>query len=170
MLNREEIKKLVEENSLVKDYVDLESQLTPNGIDLTAGKVYAFDSSGSLDFSNKERILPACRELKAQKDKPEDRFGWWRLEKGCYKIVTNETVTLPKTMIGVAFSRSSLLRMGAFVENGVWDAGFSGKSEFILVVENPAGMRLKENARVIQLLFMPIEETGRGYSGIYQHL
>ncbi len=170
MLNREEIRKLISGKALVKDFVDLDTQLTPNGIDLTAGKIYEFDSPGALDFSNKERSLPACREVPAPKSGPEDRFGWWTLKKGCYKVVTNETVTLPRDMIGIAFSRSSLLRMGAFVENGVWDAGFSGKSEFILVVENPQGMRIKENARILQLLFMPIKETGQGYNGIYQHL
>ncbi len=170
MLNREEIKKLILEKNLVKDCIDLDTQLTPNGIDLTAGKVYEFASPGVLDFSNKERLLPECRQVVAEKLKSEDRFGWWVLKKGCYKVVTNETVTLPRNLIGVAFSRSSLLRMGAFVENGVWDAGFSGRSEFILVVENPQGMRMKENSRVIQLLFMPINETGQGYNGIFQHL
>jgi dUTP pyrophosphatase len=68
----------------------------------------------------------------------------------------------------MAFPRSSLLRMGAFTQTGVWDAGFKGASEFILIVQNPAGLKLKQNARVVQLVFTKINETAQGYNGIYQ--
>ena len=59
--------------------------------------------------------------------------------------------------------------MGAFTQNGVWDAGFKGKSEFILIVQNPKGVKIKENARIIQLVFFRVEETEE-YNGIYKHL
>ncbi len=168
MLNREEIERLIKKNQLVSGFLNLDTQLTPNGFDLTVGKVFAFDTPGSLDFSNKERKLPEGKGLLAQKENPQDKFGWWRLLPGVYKIITNEVVNLPKDLIGIAFSRSSLLRMGAFTQTGVWDAGFSGRSEFILVIGNPEGIRLKENARVVQLMFTRITETERGYEGIYQ--
>lgn len=170
MLNRNQIQQLIKEKKLVGNYIDLEVQLTPNGIDLTVGDISEFDSSGSLDFSNKERKLPTGRPVALQKEKPEDKFGWWDLKKGAYKVITNEVINLPHDLIGVAFSRSSLLRMGAFVENGVWDAGFQGRSEFILVVENPFGIKVKQNARVVQLIFLMINETSQGYQGIYQNL
>jgi dUTP pyrophosphatase len=169
MLNREEIKKLIDTAGLVKDPVDLDTQLTPNGFDLTVKSIFAFEGAGALDFSNKERELPQARELSPEKRFPQDTFGWWSLKPGAYKIVTNETVTLGKDLIGVAFPRSSLLRMGAFTQTGVWDAGFSGKSEFVLHVANPLGVRIKQNARVVQLMFTHITETKNGYSGIYQN-
>ena len=168
MLNREEIKRLIEKNNLVSNYRDLDTQLTPNGFDLTAAKIYEFSGSGALDFSNKERKIPPSQELVPQKEKPEDKFGWWQLAPGIYKVVTNEIVKLPLDLIGVAFARSSLLRMGAFTQTGVWDAGFEGVSEFVIVVGNPLGMKLKQNARVAQLLFTKITETETGYNGIYQ--
>lgn len=167
MLNREEIQRLIKEAHLVTDYFNLETQITPNGFDLTAGNVFEFDTPGALDFSNKERKLTKGKEILPQKENPQDKFGWWYLKPGVYKIVTNEAVNLPKDLIGIAFSRSSLLRMGAFTQTGVWDAGFSGKSEFILVVGNPEGIKLKQNARVVQLMFTKITETERGYDGIY---
>ena len=55
-------------------------------------------------------------------------------------------------------------------QNGVWDAGFKGRSEFILVVGNPAGLKLKQNARVVQLTFLRINEVRKGYQGVYQNL
>jgi len=168
MLNREEIKRLIKENNLIGNYCDLDIQLTPNGFDLTAAKIFEFSAAGAMDFSNKKRKIPECRELVPQKEKPEDKFGWWTLKPGIYKVVTNEIVKLPLDLIGLAFSRSSLLRMGAWTQTGVWDAGFQGISEFVLAVHNPRGMKLKQNARVVQLLFTKITETETGYEGIYQ--
>jgi len=167
MLNRQEIKRLIKEKRLIKNYVDLETQLTPNGFDLTVSCVFEFDTQGALDFSNKERIVPEGREIPPQKRNPEDKFGWWPLKKGAYKIRTNEVVNIPNDLIGIAFTRTSLLRMGAFTQNGVWDAGFKGRSEFILVVENPKGIQIKQNARVVQLIFQGINKTSHSYKGIY---
>jgi len=169
VLNRKEIAKLIKDKALVSDYIDLETQTTPNGFDLTVKSVFEFDSPGALDFSNKERKTPQGKEILPRKEKPEDKFGWWQLKKGAYKIVSNEIVNLPNDLIAVAFPRSSLLRMGGFSQNGVWDAGFKGRSEFILVVENPHGIKVKQNARLIQLVFINIDEVDKGYEGIYQN-
>ena len=170
MLNREELERLIKEQGLVIDYINLDVQLTPNGFDLTVGSVYGFDTAGALDFSNKERIVPEGKEILPQKERPEDKFGWWNLKEGAYKIRTNEIVNIPNDLIAISFPRTSLLRMGAFTQNGVWDAGFKGKSEFILVVENPNGIRLKQNARITQLIFERINKTDKGYNGIYKSL
>jgi dUTP pyrophosphatase len=170
MFNKEQIQELIKQHKLVEGYIDLDVQLTPNGIDLTAADVFEFDSAGALDFSNKQRKVPQCKPVPVSKENPEDKFGWWELKKGAYKVITNEIVNLPNDLIGIAFPRSSLLRMGGFVHNGVWDAGFKGRSEFILAVDNPFGIRLKQNARLVQLIFLKIEQVKQGYNGIYQNL
>jgi len=166
MLNQKQIRNLIEKNKLIENYVNLGYQLTPNGFDLTVGKIFRFKTEGSLDFSNKQRKLSEVEEILPKKENPEDKFGWWDLSPGAYKIRTNERLNLPLDIIGIGFSRSSLLRMGAYTISGVWDAGFSGESEFILKVENP--IKIKQNARIIQLIFIKISKTDRGYNGIYQ--
>ncbi|MBU1121894.1 MAG: deoxyuridine 5'-triphosphate nucleotidohydrolase [Candidatus Omnitrophota bacterium] len=169
MLNKAELNTAIKEQKLIEGYINLDKQLTPNGIDLTVGKLFKFCSLGSLDFSNSDRQLPQMEEVFPQKENPRDKFGWWQLSRGAYKVRTNEVINMPNNLCGLAFSRTSLLRMGAFTQNGVWDAGFSGKSEFILVVQNSFGIRLKENARVVQLVFFKVDET-EGYNGIYNHI
>lgn len=168
MLNKNEIEKLIRENKLIANYIDLATQLTPNGFDLTVSSICEFKEKGALDFSNKERVVPAQEEIMPQKENPQDKFGWWNLKKGAYKVKTNETVNLPNDLAAICFSRTSLLRMGAFTQHGAWDAGFKGKGEFILVIENQAGIRLKQNARIAQLIFLKINAVGQGYNGIYQ--
>lgn len=169
MLNKDEIRQLVEKDVLVENYINQEKQLTPNGFDLTVEKIFEYNLGGALDFSNKERIIPETKEIFPKKENLQDKYGWWQLKRGIYKIKTNEIVKIPNNLAAFAFSRTSLLRMGAFTQHGAWDAGFRGKSEFILVVENPGGIKIKENARIVQLVFFRVEET-EGYKGIYQDL
>jgi dUTP pyrophosphatase len=169
MLNKNQIKQLIKEKDLISDYINLEKQLTPNGFDLTVGSLYEFTAPGALDFSNSERVIPEGQEILARKRNRDDKYGWWQLSPGAYKVRTNETVTLPNNLVALAFPRTSLLRMGGFVQNGVWDAGFSGKGEFILAVANAGGINIKQNARIVQIVFCGVDETEQ-YRGIYQGL
>ena len=166
-LNNEQLREAVEQG-LVENFIDLETQLTPNGFDLTAKEIHRFKDSGKLDFSNSEREIPDTEKVEAQRKDEGDEYGWWHLEPGAYKIKTNEIVDLPEDVIGFAYPRSSLLRMGCTIENGVWDAGFRGTSEFLLIVENEDGVDIKENARVNHIVFEKIESTEQGYEGRYQ--
>ena len=165
MLNKHELKQLIREEGLIQNYIDLDTQLTPQGFDLTAGEIHEYKEKGKLDFSNSEREIPESEKLRPETEKGDD-YGWWHLEKGVYKVVMNEKVDIPNNLTALAFPRSSLLRMGCSIENAVWDAGYTGTRSFMLVVENPEGVDIKENARVNQLVFLEVEET-EGYTGRY---
>jgi len=71
-------------------------------------------------------------------------------------------------LMALARPRSSLLRCGVVVHSAVWDAGYSGRSQSLMVVHNPAGFRLQQNARVLQLVFLKLSGETAGYRGIYQ--
>ncbi len=167
MLNRGEIKKLIEQEGLVENYPHLETQLQPNGFDITVDEIHRFTETGRLDFSNSERKIPKTHGIEPEKENKEDKYGWWKLEEGTYKVKTNERFNMPRDVAGIVFPRSSLLRMGCTTETGVWDAGFVGKAEFLLMVKNKDGVEIKENARIAQLLFVPINEVEEGYRGVY---
>lgn len=168
MLNEDQIKELIEEKDLIQNFFDLDLQLTPNGFDMTVGKLFEFDEQGSLDFSNSEREIPEEKEIYTQKQSPKEKYGWWELSPGAYKIKTNERFNIPHNLMGFAYPRSSLLRMGVFTQTAFWEAGFRGKAEFLLKVENSEGVRIKENARVAQIAFGEIMEVEQGYNGRYQ--
>ena len=169
VLNRNEIKNLIDSNQIISEFIDLDTQLTPNGFDVTLKEVYRIESSGHLDFSNKERKMPDFTKLQPIK-KEGDEHGWWVLPKGTYKIKANEHFKIPLDLITLAKPRSSLLRMGGTVYTGVGDAGFEGKMEFLLNVTNEKGISLKENARIVQIIFLKMNKIDEGYSGIHKHL
>jgi len=37
----------------------------------------------------------------------------------------------------------------------------------VLIVGNQQGIKIKQNARIAQLIFLPISEVKEGYNGIY---
>jgi dUTP pyrophosphatase len=147
---------------LVECYLDLESQLQTNGFDISLRTVSVFTSCGKLALDNRDRIISQQDILEFGTD------GVLHLAPGAYSITFNEIVHLPKDIMALGLSRSSLLRCGASLHTAVWDAGYSGRSESLLVVHNPAGLDLEKNARVLQLVFSKLTGKSEGYNGIYQ--
>ncbi|MDD5474481.1 MAG: deoxyuridine 5'-triphosphate nucleotidohydrolase [Candidatus Methanoperedens sp.] len=165
MLSHDELVSLINKKPpLVEQMIDSKIQIQPNGIELTLQRVEVHETSGSIAFDNSERKLPATKNIDF------DDGGWIHLPKGSYKIVFNEIVNIPGNIAAIAKPRSSLLRCGATVETAVWDAGYSGRSESLLVVYNENGFKVKKDARVLQLLFFRLgEEVEKGYCGVYQN-
>jgi dUTP pyrophosphatase len=55
------------------------------------------------------------------------------------------------------------------MHNAVWDAGYSGRSQAMLMVYNPLGFRVARNARILQLVFFRLDRPVElGYQGAYQ--
>ena len=153
---------LSKEPPIVEDFLQLDLQLQSNGIDLTLRSVSAFLSLGQLSLYNSDRILPDSREINFGDG------GFLMLGPGQYRIIYNEIVNLPKDIIGLGFPRSSLLRCGADIRTAVWDAGYSGRSESLLIVHNPHGLRLELNSRLLQLVFFKLDSETGGYAGDFQ--
>jgi dUTP diphosphatase len=150
-------------SALVESTIDADVQVQMCGVELTLQKTERFLSAGALAFDNKERRLPETEVVEF------DLSDWVYLGPGAYLVTFNEIVNIPKDMAALARPRSSLLRMGASLETALWDPGYRGRSQSLLVVYNPQGLRLKRNARLMQLVFMRLErEADKAYSGIYQ--
>lgn len=161
VLTREDIRRLIVEKNLISDFIDLETQLQPNGFDCTLRKVSRIKGEGKIDFSNEERVLPETEEI-------EFENGWVKLERGYYRVVLNEVIRIPEDMMALARPRSTMIRAGANVLTAVWDAGYEGRSEVGLVVYNTDGIQLKKNARIVQLVFFRLTGSTEGYRGVYR--
>lgn len=163
-LSREQLLSLIQsEKPLVSEYIDLENQVQPNGIDLTLREVARHEGQGAIGIDSADRVLPELTMLEFDED------GWLTLEPGIYHIQYNEIVDIPKSLMALGRPRSSLARCGVSIVTAVWDAGYNGRSTSMLVVENPAGFRVQRDARVMQLVFFGMSEaTADGYRGRYQ--
>jgi dUTP pyrophosphatase len=147
---------------LVEGYIDLDQQLQPNGFDLTLRQVDIMQTPGQIATANNRRQVSDLSPLMF------DGLDFIDLPAGIYSITFNEIVHLPRNIMALATPRSSLLRCGATVNTAVWDAGYSGRSQSLLVVYNPRGIRLEKNARIIQLVFFALDGETEGYQGAYQ--
>ncbi len=112
---------------------------------------------------------PGQRDLSATEPLSFDGEGWLSLAPGPYLITLNEVVNLPLDLMALGRPRSSLLRSGVSVHTAVWDAGYHGRSEALLVVHHPLGYRLQRNSRLVQLIFFRLPQAvSQGYQGRFQ--
>ena len=152
-----------EARGLVESMIDPETQTQMCGVELTLQKIERFLTAGAVAFDNKERKLPETELVNF------DEMGWIELTAGSYLVTFNEIVNIPKDVAAMARARSTLLRCGATLETALWDPGYRGRSQSLLVVYNPQGLKLKKNARLMQLVFLRLKnEAEKLYSGKYQ--
>lgn len=163
VLSRAEIRRRLKGRPpLVDGLIDLEQQLQPNGLDLTLREIGLLQSAGTIAVDNRQRQVSELAPLVF------DGMGYIDLVPGIYLITYNEIVHLPEDITALAAPRSSLLRCGVTIETAVWDAGYSGRSQSLMVVYNPQGIRLQRNARMVQVVFFKLTQKTRGYRGRYQ--
>ena len=166
-LNRDAIASLLAHHPpLLEECPDPCGQLQPNGFDVTVRSVASYSpeaGAAAIGVSDADRTLPGSTDLDFGCD------GWLLLLPGHYLVTFNEVVNLPRWLMALGRPRSSLLRMGVTLHTAVWDAGYSGRSQALLVVHNTGGFRLQRDARIAQLVFFPLNAPdNRGYGGRYQ--
>jgi dUTP pyrophosphatase len=163
VLSKSDIKHLLDQKpSLIEGYINLAEQLQPNGFELTLRDIARFQNAGQIGAENKTRRLPDLAPLLFAND------GFMDIISGSYLITYNEIVHLPNNMMALGRPRSSLLRCGVTIGTAVWDAGYEGRSQSLMVVYNTQGFRVQKNARVMQLVFFRLSSETDGYTGTYQ--
>ena len=163
ILSRADIQRLLKnEPPLIEGLINPEEQIQPNGVDLTLREVAMLQSPGKIAVANSQRVVSDLSPLVF------DGLGFIDLMPGVYSITYNEIVHMPNDVMALATPRSSLLRCGVTVNTAVWDAGYSGRSQSLMVVYNPQGFRVQRNARIIQLVFLQLTRETEGYQGTYQ--
>ncbi len=164
VLSKQDIEELLAHKPpLLEGLISLKEQLQPNGVDLTLRDIAIFQSPGKITTNNKQRVVSKLSPLVF------DGLGFINLAPGFYSITYNEIVHLPENIMALATPRSSLLRCGVTINTAVWDAGYSGRSQSLLVVYHPQGFQLQRNARVIQIVFFRLHNQTEGYQGTYQN-
>lgn len=83
---------------------------------------------------------------------------------------TNEYLQLPDNLTAFVEGRSSIGRLGLFIQNAGWvDPGFAGKITLELFNANPVPIKLQAGRRICQLVFCQLDQTAEHpYRGKYQ--
>jgi deoxycytidine triphosphate deaminase len=158
-----------------------EEQYQNVGLDLTLNAVFRHKRTQNIpttypDRIKKERVLPEWIEIPLNDvgrvglvQLNEDGEPFWYLPQGYYKINFEQTVTLPYNIMAIAYPRSTLLRCAVSVQGTVFEPGYSGIPEALVVVHNELGVKLFKSTRVMQLVFSEVDNTEDNvYNGFYQ--
>ena len=163
VLSGKDIRHLIgQDPPLVEGWIDLDEQVQANGFDLTLRDIAVLQTMGSITAAGGRRVISDTSPLVF------DGLGSMELVAGTYIITYNEIVHLPKDVMALGRPRSSLLRCGVTVGTAVWDAGYEGRSQSLLVVYNYRGFRVQKNARITQLVFFKLTGESEGYDGFFQ--
>lgn len=123
-------------------------------------KVFGLASQGGI-YKNTKKLSEVI-EVKSNNN------GIYTLAPGAYRIRYKEIVKVPENTMALAIPRSTLLRIGATVFTAVWDPGYEGRGEGLMVVFNPYGVEIEQGAQIAQLVFISLDKvTNFVYRGTY---
>lgn len=126
------------------------------GIERESGEV-AIEPS-SVDLHLGDQLLRANGTKKVVVDDPDTYPEWWETDDlvvpaGGFRLAhTDERVALPDEYVGLIHGRSSVGRLGLFIENaGLVDAGFEGQITLELFNPMEYDIELREDMRICQM-------------------
>lgn len=138
-----------------------ESQIQPASVDVRLGDTFSVVEDTSMGIINLEK------EIKYKTIQTDT----YLLLPGQFVLATTmEYIALPNNLTAFVEGRSSLGRMGLFIQNAGWvDPGFRGEITLELYNANRCAIELKAGRRVGQLVFAQMDEEALNpYNGKYQ--
>jgi len=173
-LSKPVLKMLIESQSLVTGFDDLDAQLTANGIDVRVCAIIEITNAGKLAINKQNNVSPKIGKVfvlpgyESRLDGYESEeiittTDFVDLQAGKpYLIVTCEKLKMPRNMMAHLANRSSVFRFTqSTMSFGFIEAGFEGYLTFLL---NPSlNGSIQLGARVAQVAFSML--TGESHYG-----
>lgn len=138
-----------------------DNQIQPASVDIRLGNTFSIvEDSSTAILTLSEEIL--YKKIRAEK---------YLLMPGQFVLATTmEYIKLPNNLTAFVEGRSSLGRMGLFIQNAGWvDPGFSGEITLELFNANRCAIELQTGRRIGQLVFAQMDQEAlHPYRGKYQ--
>ena len=160
ILSDRTLSKMLEAGTLSITPLDKE-QVQPASVDIRLGNT----------FSIVEDLSTGVITLKDEVRYKTINTDTYILLPGQFVLATTmEYVSLPDNLTAFVEGRSSLGRLGLFIQNAGWvDPGFQGEITLELFNANRCAIELKAGRRVGQLVFAEMDDTAlKPYNGKYQ--
>ena len=160
ILSDDTLRKMLAEKSIVVDPIE-PYQIQPASIDLRLGRHFLKIDENTLESLTLDSELPY---IKIEKDEiiiPPHSF---------LLATTVEFIRIPANVTAFVEGRSSIGRMGLFIQNAGWvDPGFEGNITLELFNANRLPLRLSAGRRICQIVFAFMDKATRTpYAGKYQ--
>ena len=156
------LKKMLDSGELVVDPIT-DSSIQPASIDCRIGSHYLVVD----DRENHNGVITFNDELKYREIESDHMI----IPPHSFLLATTmEYIKLPNGVTAFVEGRSSVGRMGLFIQNAGWvDSGFEGQITLELFNANSLPIRLESGRRVCQLVFCQMDRVSdRPYQGKYQ--
>ena len=160
ILSDKTITSMLQERSLVIEPVTPE-QIQPASVDIRLGNTFSVvdeTSTGIITLKNEIQYKTITTDT-------------YLIMPGQFVLATTmEYFELPNNLTAFVEGRSSLGRMGLFIQNAGWvDPGFKGEITLELFNANKCAIELKVGRRIGQLVFAQMDDYAlRPYQGKYQ--
>ncbi len=160
ILSDKTLMKMLEEKELIVEPLEKE-QIQPASIDIRLGNTFSIVEDTSTGIINLENEI---------KYKTITSDTYILLPNQFVLATTMEYFDLPDDLTAFVEGRSSLGRMGLFIQNAGWvDPGFKGEITLELYNANRCAIELKAGRRVGQLVFAKMDDKALNpYNGKYQ--
>ena len=160
ILSDKTLMKMIENKELIVEKIEKE-QIQPASVDIRLGNTFSIVEDTSTGIINLENEI---------KYKTITTDSYILLPNQFVLATTMEYFDLPDDLTAFVEGRSSLGRMGLFIQNAGWvDPGFKGEITLELYNANRCAIELKAGRRVGQLVFAKMDDTALNpYNGKYQ--
>jgi deoxycytidine triphosphate deaminase len=118
-------------------------------VNLTARQIYSIEPTGQVDFGGTEYVAAQRMPVASLRRRPDDKYEWWDLSRGCYAMEFNEGLHLADDEFAILEPDERLLRSGA-MHSTTFLRGQGERLETLLIV-GPLNVHIKQNARVSRL-------------------
>lgn len=149
------------EDDQIRDELRMGRQIQPASVDLRLGRHFLKVDENDIPFIDLEHPANYISIEKEEIILPPHSF---------ILATTMEYVKLPDNLTAFVEGRSSIGRMGLFIQNAGWvDPGFEGEITLELYNANQLPIKLKAGRRICQLVFAKLDQEAQfPYRGKYQ--
>ena len=153
--------KSIIKTGIISNIENPEKQQQQQGVDLTLKSIYPLITGGYIGVENKDNSISKTSEhpITPTKSAKNDKLVY-HLKPGYYEVYFNESCNVPIDATLHLKTRSTLVRSGAHISAGQYDAGFKADSigGFLNVI-NPQGISIEHNARICQAIVFRSERV-----------
>lgn len=161
ILSDKTIRKYIVDGQLVRSAL-CEQSIQPASLDVRIGNSFSFpcelETKGILSLQSEIRYSTVTQDS-------------YLLMPGQFVLATTiEYICLPNNITAFVEGRSSIGRLGLFIQNAGWvDPGFEGQITLELFNASRYAIMIEAGARICQLVFAQMDdESENPYSGKYQ--